>query len=983
MIPGVVDTVFQPVISKDYAKDLLTPTEGAAVYVDLNGDGIKDYAFLTGTTTAVVLFGNGTDFPAQGGVTFEVPLASTLLRAHDVNNDGKVDLIALTPFKSAYGEPTLFIYTNNGTAFNVASSISLKAFTDAADIAFGKTLNGDSFQEVAVLGKADKKITIFSAADSTLAFTEVYSTATSTRPVGFGYANFEAEKLGQLVVYDAFGGFTIFWPNPNKSVSYKVMSKGLALALSQNQQTSRTEIAVAGVDNSGTPNIQLSSMPFGRLFSFYREMSYEEKAALTTTWTKKLADATFNSFKDAAYKADIAAANQALAKITTSMSTRFLTYYHEVGFDYFVRADIGLQVFLEQLTVDQATAIDSLGLPLPSGIYDYSKVYDWNKVQNDIGFSNLDTVRITNYLSGPGVNKFGLNKFVVTLGLDVPLLTSLPQSPAVGEEVVKLVFDGMIFRPIVEVGKVDLGESQPSLVFSDSDGRIFQVPPYKSSKSVEYLKQDTVVIAEKSDPKFIHAGPDPNTGLQYFIATGGLSGSILLKPKSVSPSGGSGSGGAGTTGSGNTQQPSFPGTSLGSEDWFGENTAEPSFPEPSTPEPSADAQDNGAGVSNTAAPSFEWETSEPSFPGDNGDLTDLIGTIEPSFGSSELPGWDSGNGGAGTSSVDGTPIPTWSASPVPPFEQGGSADSGEMNKTPEPTWFDTSLPSIPGMGGIGGNGGNGGSGGNDNEPGVASVDGTPEPTWFDTSYPSVPENDNEPGVASTDSTPEPTWFDTSFPSTPGFGGIGGGTGTAGTGGSGSGGGAGASAEGTPEPTWFDTAFPSFEGSELPGYKPEDLTPESSFDLGNPVATPLPTLDGTWFNTPFPSFESSLEGTGLLYPDLPDFIDETKLTDEEKMPYMLSTPIPTIDGTFVDTLYPNEESYNGLEGDILEGTANPTWSDTLYPSVEGEEMPGLEGPDGTPLGTPDFTFTMTNEGQTEDPYFPTPFSPLGLLPDANP
>ncbi|HEY6339285.1 MAG TPA: FG-GAP-like repeat-containing protein [Candidatus Sulfotelmatobacter sp.] len=257
---------------------------------DFNGDGLLDVAAWatnsSGVTEVVILLGNGTGsftysntFTAPSSNSFN-PGPSSIVAA-DVNGDGKLDLVALTPYNGVY----IFLGNGDGT-FQTPTNYPLLSVASPAYAIAVADLNGDGKPDLAV--NVDSALGILlNSGNGTFAAAVYYAGPGGTANPGIAVGDVNGDKKPDVVLTNFTGDVVVFLNAGSGTFTLKgtVGSIGLGtefVALADINGDKKLDIVVAdqngeiwtfygkgnGTFTSGPGYpLQASSVPYGMILA--------------------------------------------------------------------------------------------------------------------------------------------------------------------------------------------------------------------------------------------------------------------------------------------------------------------------------------------------------------------------------------------------------------------------------------------------------------------------------------------------------------------------------------------------------------------------------------------------------------------------------------------------------------------------------------------------------------------------------------------
>ena len=237
---------------------------GAIAVGDFNGDHIQDVAIwgassITGNTQVTIYFGNGTGgFTA--GSTYTAPNSNdwepgpNSLVAADVNGDGILDLVALTPYNGVY----VFLGIGNGTfqaAVNYATvnTVGGNGALAVADV------NGDGLPDLAITAGNGMEILLNSGTGTFGAGTYYNSGQGTASGGGIAIGDVNGDKLPDVVINNENVGVTVFL-NQGGGVFTVGSTVSVATGLTSN-------VVLADINNDKKLDL-VTTDAFGNVYTF-------------------------------------------------------------------------------------------------------------------------------------------------------------------------------------------------------------------------------------------------------------------------------------------------------------------------------------------------------------------------------------------------------------------------------------------------------------------------------------------------------------------------------------------------------------------------------------------------------------------------------------------------------------------------------------------------------------------------------------------
>ncbi len=179
-------------------RDIQVPYIHNLEIVDLNADGLMDIAAVGGNSAYVLLGNGGGNFSSP--TTFTVPSFSVVIRASDLDHDGKLDLVVGSRDWARFA-----VYKGNGNGtYGSGTEYTGGAFDPVLDIAIAD-LNGDGHPDLAVV--TDTGLTLFGKVQIWLNqgngnFTAgaIYSVGNSIHPNAIAVGDLNADGKKDFVV---------------------------------------------------------------------------------------------------------------------------------------------------------------------------------------------------------------------------------------------------------------------------------------------------------------------------------------------------------------------------------------------------------------------------------------------------------------------------------------------------------------------------------------------------------------------------------------------------------------------------------------------------------------------------------------------------------------------------------------------------------------------------------------------------------------
>ncbi len=189
---------------------------------DFNGDGLLDvaaWAINGSSTEVVILLGNGAGSFTPGN-TYVAPSSNNFnpgpnsIVAIDVNGDGKLDLVALTPYNGVY----IFLGKGDGT-FQVPANYPLQSVASPAYAIAVADLNGDGKVDLAVNVNSGLGV-LLNNGNGTFA-PAVYYAAPGTANPGIAVGDLNGDKKPDVVVTNYTGDVVVFLNAGNGTFTLK------------------------------------------------------------------------------------------------------------------------------------------------------------------------------------------------------------------------------------------------------------------------------------------------------------------------------------------------------------------------------------------------------------------------------------------------------------------------------------------------------------------------------------------------------------------------------------------------------------------------------------------------------------------------------------------------------------------------------------------------------------------------------------------